>query len=84
MYENHVSKKVPRSATITIPEIRNQNYNHRIKDHDLISIVQMRLQRQLIEVFKYLKEFTDESEIIRGLLDYDLNDRTRNNEAKSL
>ena len=43
---------------------------------------QRRLRGQLIEVFKYLHEFTNAS--ARGLLDYDLNDRTRNNGAKRI
>ena len=41
---------------------------------------QRRLRGQLIEVFKYLNRFTTAS--ARGLFDYDLNDRTRNNGAK--
>ena len=63
-----------------IPEIRNHSYHQRIKDLDLISLVQIRLRGQLIEVFKYLNEFTTAS--ARGLSDYDLNDRTRNDGAK--
>ena len=63
-----------------IPEIRNHSYHERIEDLDLISLVQRRLQGQLIEVFKYLNEFTTAS--ARGLFDYELNDRTRNNGAK--
>ena len=38
------------------------------------------MRGQLIEVFKYLNRFTTASE--RGLFNYDLNDRTRNNGAK--
>ena len=38
------------------------------------------MRGQLIEVFKYLNRFTTAS--ARGLFDYDLNDRTRNNAAK--
>ena len=56
-----------------IPEIRNRSYHQRIKDHDLISLVQRRLRGQLIEVSKYTNEFT--AAIARGLFDYDLNDR---------
>ena len=63
-----------------IPEIRNHCYHQRIKDHDLITLVQRRLRGQLIEVFKCLNRFTTAS--ARGLFDYDLNDRTRNNGAK--
>ena len=63
-----------------IPEIRNHSCHKRIQDLDLISLVQRRLWRQLIEVFKYLNEFTSAS--ARGLFNYDLNDRTRNNGAK--
>ena len=61
-------------------EIRNHSYHERIQDIDLISLVQRRLRGRLIEVFKYLNEFTAAS--ARGLFDYDLNDRTRNNGAK--
>ena len=63
-----------------IPEIRNHSYHQQIQHLDQISLVQRRLRLQLIEVFKYLNEFTTAS--ARGLFDYDLNDRTRNNEAK--
>ena len=63
-----------------IPEIRSLSYNQRIKDLDLISLVQIRLRGQLIEVFKYLNGFTTAS--ARGLFNYDLNDRTRNNGTK--
>ena len=63
-----------------IPEIRNHSYHQRIQDLDLISLVQRRLLGQLIEVFKYLNEFTAAS--TRGVFDYDVNDRTRNNGAK--
>ena len=60
-----------------IPEIRNHSYNQRIQDLDLISLVQRRLRGQLIKVFKKLNRFTTAS--ARGLSDYDLNERTRNN-----
>ena len=63
-----------------ILEIRNHSYHPRIQDLDLISLVQRRLRGQLIEVFKHPNEFTTAS--VRGLFDYDLNDRTRNNGAK--
>ena len=65
-----------------IPEIRNLSYHQRIQDLDLISLVQRRLRGQVIEVFKYLNEFTTAS--ARGLFDYDLNDITRSNEQKLL
>ena len=65
-------EKIQRKATKMIPEIRNHSYRL-----DLISLVQRRLLGQLIEVFKYLNEFTTAS--TRGLFEYDLNDRTRNN-----
>ena len=45
---------IQRRATKIIPEIRNHSYHQRIKDLDLISLVQRRLRGQLIEVFKYL------------------------------
>ena len=67
-------------ATKMIPEIRNHNYHWRIQDLDLICLVQRRLRGQRIEVFKYMTRFTTAS--ARGLFDYDLNDRTRNNGAK--
>ena len=63
-----------------IPEIRNHSYHQRIQDLDLISLVQRRLRGQIFEVFKCLNRFTTAS--ARGLFDYDLNDRTRNNGAK--
>ena len=65
-----------------IPEIRNHSYHQRIQELDLISHVERRLRGQqlLIEAFKYLNRFTTAS--ARGLFDYDLNDRTRNNGAK--
>ena len=63
-----------------IPEIRNHSYHQRIQDLDLISLVQRRLRGQLIEVFKYLNQFTTAS--ARGLFDNALNDRTRNNGPK--
>ena len=73
-------ERIQRRATKMIPEIRNHSYHQRIQELDLISLVQRRLRRQLIEVFKYLNRFTSAS--ARGLFDYDLNDRTRNNGAK--
>ena len=73
-------EKKQRRATKMILEIRNHSYHQRIQDLDLISLVQRRLRGQLIEVFKYLNEYTAAS--ARGLFDYDLNDRTRNNGAK--
>ena len=73
-------EKIQRRATEMIPEIRNHSYHRRIQDLDLISLVERRLRGQLIEVFKYLNRFTTAS--ARGFFDYDLNDRTRNNEAK--
>ena len=63
-----------------IPEIRNNSYQQRLKDLKLISLVQMRLRLQLIEVFEYLNRFNNVSPI--GLFDYDFNDRTRNNKKK--
>ena len=63
-----------------IPEIRNDSYHQRIQYLYLISLVQKRRRGQLIEVFKYLNEFT--TACARGLFDRDLNDRTRNNGAK--
>ena len=73
-------EKIQRRATKMIPEIRNHSYHQRIQDLDLISLVETRLRGQLIDVFKYLNRFTTAS--ARGLFDYELNDRTRNNGAK--
>ena len=74
-------EKIQRRPTKMIPEIRNHSYHQRIQDFNLISLVQRRLRGQLnIEVLKYLNRFTTAS--ARGLFDYDLNDRTRNNGAK--
>ena len=73
-------EKIQRIATKMIRKIRNHSYQQRIQDLDLISLVQRRLQGQLIEVFKYLNEFTTAS--ARGLFNYDLNDITRNNGTK--
>ena len=44
-----------------IPETQNHSYHHLIQDLDLIRIVQRRLGGQLIEVLKYLNEFTTAS-----------------------
>ena len=74
-------EKMQRRATKMIPEIRNHSYHQRIQDLDLIRLVQRRLRGHLIEVFKYLNEFTTAS-AIRGLFDNDLNNRTTNNGAK--
>ena len=73
-------EKIQRIAKKIIPEIRNHSYHQRIQDLDLISLVQRRLRGQLIEVYKYLNRFTTAS--ARGLFDYFLNDRTRNNGEK--
>ena len=73
-------EKIQRRVTKMIPEIKNHSYHQRIQDLDLISIVQIILRRQLIQVFKYLNIFTTDG--ARGLFDYVRNDRTRNNGAK--
>ena len=75
-------EKIQRRATKMIPEIRNQSYDQQIQDLDLTSLVQRTLRGQLIEVLKYLNRFTTVS--VRGLFDYDLNDRTRNSGAKRI
>ena len=75
-------EKIQRRATKMIHEIRNHSYHQRIQDIDLISLVPRRLRGQLIEMFKYLNRFTTAN--ARGLFDYDLNDRTRNNGAKMI
>ena len=51
-------EKIQRRATKMIPEIRTHSYHQRIQELDLISLVQRRLRGQLIDVFKYLNEFT--------------------------
>ena len=51
-------EKMQRRATKMILEIRNHSYHQRIQDLDLISLVRRRLLGQLIEVFKYMNEFT--------------------------
>ena len=53
-----------------------QRYHH----FHIIGPVQWRLRGHLIEEFKYLNRFTAAN--ARGLFDYDLNDRARNNGAK--
>ena len=63
-----------------IPEIRNHSYQQRLKDLELISLMQMRLRGQRIEMFKYLNRFDNVSPI--GIFDYDFNDRTQNNGKK--
>ena len=73
-------EKMQNRITKMIPEIRNHSYHQRIQDLYLISRVQRIPRGQLTEVFKYLNEFTTAS--TRGLFDYDLIDRTRNNGAK--
>ena len=73
-------ERVQRKATKIIPEIRNHSYQNRLKDLELISLVQRRLRGQLIEVFKYLNRFNNVSPL--GLFDYDFNDRTQNNRKK--
>ena len=70
-------ERVQRKATKMIPEIRNPSHQQRLKELELISLVQRRLRGQLIEVFKYLNRFNNISPI--DLFDYDFNDRTRNN-----
>ena len=73
-------EKIQRRDTKMIPEIGNHSYLQRIQDIKLIGLVRRRLRGQLIEVFKFLNEFTTAS--ARGLFDYNHNDRTRNNWAK--
>ena len=73
-------ERVQRKATKMIPGIRNPSYHQRLKDLELISLVQRRLRGELIEVFKYLNRFNNISS--RGLFDYDYNDITINNGKK--
>ena len=63
-----------------IPELRSHSYHQRIQDLDLISLTQRRLRIQLIKMFKYLNRSTIAS--ARGLFNYALNTRTKNNGAK--
>ena len=65
-----------------IPEIRNHSYSQWLKDLNLISLEQRRLRGQLIEAFQYLRRFNNVR--ARGLFDSEFNDRTRNNEEKSI
>ena len=73
-------ERVQRNATKMIPEIRNHSFQQRLKDLELISLVQRRLREQLIEVFKYLNRFNNVRPI--GPFDYDFNNTTRNNRKK--
>ena len=54
-------EKVHNKTTKMIPEIRNHSDQQRLKDLELISLVQMRLRGQLIEVFKYLNRLINVS-----------------------
>ena len=60
-------ERVQRKATKIIPEIRNHSYQQRLKDLELISLVQRRLREQFIEVFKYQNRFNNVS--LSGLFD---------------
>ena len=73
-------ERVQRKAIEIIPEIRNHSCQQRLKDLELISLVQRRLRVQLIEVFKYLNRFNNVNPIC--LFHYDFNDWTRNNKKK--
>ena len=73
-------ERVQIKATKMIQEIQNHSYQQRLKDLELIHLVQRILRVQLIEVFKYLNRFNNISPI--GLFDYDFNDITRNNGKK--
>ena len=59
------------------PESFYDSYRQRLKDLELISLVQMRLRGQLIEGFKYLNTFNNVS--TRRHFNNVLNDGTRNN-----
>ena len=73
-------QSMQRKASKMIPEIRNHSFQRRLKELELISLVQMRLRGERIEVFKYLNRFTNVSP--RALFDDDFNDMTKNNENK--
>ena len=61
--------------------IQNRSCSQRLKDLDFISLVQWRLQGQLIEVYKYINVFDTSA---MQLFDCELNGRTRNNGVKIL
>ena len=63
-----------------IPKIWNHSYWQRLKDLELISLVQKRLQGQLIEVFKYLNRFNNDCTIC--LFNNNFNDRMQNTGKK--
>ena len=65
-----------------IPAVNKDSYHQRIQDLDLISLVKRRLRGHLIKVFTCMNGFTILPVQLRGLFDYDLNERTRNNGAK--
>ena len=63
-----------------IQEFRSHSYQQRLKDLELISLIQRRLRGQLIDEFKYLNKLHNVSPI--GLFDYDFNNRTQDNGEK--
>ena len=58
-------------------KVRNHSYEQRLKDLELITLIQKRLRGQFIEVLKYLNRFNNVGP--RGLFNYDFNDKTGNN-----
>ena len=51
-------ESVQRRATKLIPQLRNKNYDERLKDLDLFSLTKRRLRGKLIECFKMLNGFS--------------------------
>ena len=66
-------ERVQIKATQMIREIRNHSYQQRLKNLELISLIQRRLRGQLIEVFKYLNILKNVSPICLFFNDWTLN-----------
>ena len=84
--KNYISKATNYSVVTTVPSVLcgsncyKSAATHRLRPCLLLLLLQRSLRGTIIEVFKYLNEFTPAS--ARGFFNYDLNDRTRNNGAK--
>ena len=63
-----------------IPEIQNHSNQQKLKDLELINLIQIRLWGKLIKAFKYWNRVNKVSPI--GLFDNNFNDRTQNNKKK--
>ena len=73
-------EKIQRRAIKMIPEIRNHSYHQRIQELDLISLVQRNCEDKELKCLNTRIYSLHAS--ARGLFDYDLTDRARNNGAK--